>query len=132
MSNKQNIQTFTDLDALAQICARSGRKRFHSALRLQRHGKTRLSMAFKDLGKKGRSQRDTLYFNAFTEDLFIWDNDLENDSERVLRINTDSRFFNGLAELAMENRIRNFLHRYADFDFKIDYESGTICFWTET
>ena len=38
-------------------------------------GKTRLSTAFKDLGKQGEA-RDTLYFNAFTEDLFYWDNDL--------------------------------------------------------
>jgi hypothetical protein len=38
-------------------------------------GKTRLSTEFKNLGKKG-NQRDTLYFNAFTEDLFQWDNDL--------------------------------------------------------
>ena len=50
-------------------------------------GKTRLSTAFKDLGKVVNAdgeteQRDTLYFNAFTEDLFSWDNDLENDSER--------------------------------------------------
>ncbi len=43
-------------------------------------GKTRLSMEFKDLGRDGDS-RDTLYFNAFTEDLFYWDNDLDNDSE---------------------------------------------------
>ena len=45
-------------------------------------GKTRLSGAFKDLGKKG-AQRDTLYFNAFTEDLFQWDNDLENGLFRL-------------------------------------------------
>jgi len=76
-------------------------------------------------------KRDTLYFNAFTEDLFIWDNDLENDSERVLRMNTDSQFFSGLADLEMENRIRPFLHRYADFDFAINYEEGTIRFSRE-
>ncbi|HGJ5876501.1 MAG TPA: hypothetical protein ACHBX0_09090 [Arsenophonus sp.] len=35
-------------------------------------GKTRLSMAFKELGKNNNEQ-DTLYFNAFTEDLFSWD-----------------------------------------------------------
>lgn len=87
-------------------------------------------MAFKDLGKDDE-QRDTLYFNAFTEDLFFWDNDLENDSERVLRMNTVSRFFDGLAELEMESRIREFLHRYADFEFKIDYERGAISFWRE-
>lgn len=90
-------------------------------------GKTRLSMAFKDLGKFD-DNRDTLYFNAFTEDLFLWDNDFENDEYRVLKINQSSRFFNGLQELEMENRIRPLLQRYADFDFFIDYEKGTINF----
>lgn len=55
-------------------------------------GKTRLSMEFKNAGKKEGSS-DTLYFNAYTEDLFFWDNDLENDTERYLRLNTASRFF---------------------------------------
>src|SRR5574340_497465 len=84
-------------------------------------GKTRLSGAFKDLGKNDDT-RDTLYFNAFTQDLFFWDNDLKNDRERVLRINSDSRFFAGLAELEMETRVRRLLDRYADFDFRIDTE----------
>ena len=53
-------------------------------------GKTRLSMAFKNAGKQG-DERDTLYFNAFTEDLFTWDNDLDTNSNRVLKINSDSR-----------------------------------------
>lgn len=30
---------------------------------------------------------DTLYFNAFTEDLFTWDNDLKDDSDRYVRLN---------------------------------------------
>ncbi|MUH72803.1 AAA family ATPase [Psychrosphaera haliotis] len=90
-------------------------------------GKTRLSMAFKDVGKLD-DNRDTLYFNAFTEDLFRWDNDLENDQQRVLKINQESRFFNGLQELEMENRIRPLLQRYADFDFFIDYDDWVINF----
>lgn len=56
-------------------------------------GKTRLSMAFKDIGKQGEGEdamRDTLYFNAFTEDLFTWDNDLEGDSARALKMNATS------------------------------------------
>lgn len=81
-------------------------------------GKTRLSMAFKDAGKNGDA-RDTLYFNAFTEDLFTWDNDLENDSSRELRLNTYSRFFNGIDDLEMDTRIRSLLSRYATFDFRI-------------
>lgn len=97
-------------------------------------GKTRLSMAFKEQGKRGEGEaatRDTLYFNAFTEDLFIWDNDLDGDAQRVLRMNTDSRFFNGLQELEMENRIRPLLRRYADFDFTIDYDQATVNFSRE-
>ena len=93
-------------------------------------GKTRLSMAFKDIGKQD-DNRDTLYFNAFTEDLFRWDNDLENDEQRVLKLNQDSRFFNGLQELEMENRIRPLLRRYADFDFIIDYDNSVVSFTRE-
>src|SRR5690348_7793033 len=93
-------------------------------------GKTRLSAAFKDLGKSG-DVRDTLYFNAFTEDLFNWDNDLQNDRERVLKINKDSRFFAGLGELEMDNRIRPLLCRYANFDFRIDTTEWQVAFSRE-
>lgn len=100
-------------------------------------GKTRLAMAFKDQGKTRDADgtvtaRDTLYFNAYTEDLFSWDNDLAHDRDRVLRMNTASAFFDGLAELEMENRIRPLLRGHADFDFQIDYGQGTILFWRET
>lgn len=92
-------------------------------------GKTRLSMEFKDAGKrKNKGQPDTLYFNAFTEDLFSWDNDLEEDKERRLRINADSKFFKGLKDLALDERIGYYLGRYADFLFDIDYDHWTISF----
>ena len=126
-------------------------------------GKTRLSMAFKELGKQVLSEdeyenlaeprphivnefpvntkdgdhidvvqlADTLYFNAFTEDLFGWDNDLNSDSERMLRLNSDSKFFAGLEELEMDNRIRPFLNRYADFDFRIDTDNWVVRFSRE-
>ncbi len=112
-------------------------------------GKTRLSVVFKDLGKKTthrpknvndrvndalaitETQSDTLYFNAFTEDLFHWDNDLANDRERVLKINRESRFFAGLGELEMDNRIRPLLNRYADFDFRIDTTEWEVSFARE-
>ncbi len=90
-------------------------------------GKTRLSGEFKNAGKQG-DKRDTLYFNAFTEDLFTWDNDLDGDSRRVLKFNAASRFFAGTRELEMENRIRPFLNRYADFDFRIDYDESAVSF----
>src|ERR1700761_5252243 len=93
-------------------------------------GKTRLSGTFKDLGKNG-DERDTLYFNAYTEDLFWWDNDLANDRKRVLKINRESRFFAGLRELEMDNRIRPLLNRYADFDFRIDTAEWEVSFSRE-
>lgn len=91
-------------------------------------GKTRLSMAFKDIGKK-KGGADTLYFNAFTEDLFSWNNDLKNDTKRTLNINAESNFSRGFTELlALEEKIFAYLERYADFDFKIDYEEWQITF----
>lgn len=96
-------------------------------------GKTRLSGEFKNLGKKGirgseETTRDTLYYNAFTEDLFYWDNDLEGDTNRRLFFNTNSRFFDGLRDLEMDTRIRGFLQIHADFDFTIRYDEGYISF----
>lgn len=95
-------------------------------------GKTRLSMAFKDI-PDADGKRDTLYFNAFTEDLFSWDNDLDNDQERVLTINRDSKFFDVLKmeDLDLENQIRPLLQRYGDFNFMIDYERGHVNFIRE-
>jgi hypothetical protein len=140
-------QPFADLPALAAHLR--GELENKKAILLYAYngtGKTRLSMAFKDAGKK-TTQRpfsvgdhagqpltitetvgDTLYFNAFTEDLFHWDNDLDGDSDRRLTLNANSRFFAGLAEMEMDNRIRPLLQRYADFDFRIDYEKWDVVF----
>jgi hypothetical protein len=92
-----------------------------------RTGKTRLSMEFKEYGKRNVA-RDTLYFNAYTEDLFVWDNDLENDDVRYLILNKNSNFFNGLADLALDEAIAGYLSRYADFEFHIDYDEWIVSF----
>lgn len=91
-------------------------------------GKTRLSMSFRHAGKSFNelgdvTARDTLYFNAYTEDLFTWDNDLEYNKHRVLLLNQDSQFFSGIDDenLDLDNKIRPILQRYADFNFLIDY-----------
>lgn len=87
-------------------------------------GKTRLSMEFKTLGRNG-DDRDTLYFNAFTEDLFHWINE---DGDLRLSLDNDSHFFDGLFDLEMDNRIRPLLQRYADFDFRIDTDEKVVRF----
>ena len=99
-----------------------------------RTGKTRLSMAFKDRGKKkNKGKPDTLYFNAFTEDLFVWNNDFEHDNNpiRYLKINEKSNFFSGFKGLSLEERIHGHLERFAEFDFKIDYDEWKVTFSRE-
>lgn len=101
-----------------------------------RTGKTRLSMEFKDAGKRKTKKNpngtpDTLYFNAFTEDLFVWENDLEGDSVRRLQLNEKSSFFNAMTELALDETIARYLFRYADFEFDFSYkefaaDKGTV------
>ncbi len=88
-----------------------------------RTGKTRLSMDFKDRGKRNNGGNpDTLYFNAFTEDLFTWENDLENDTSRGLKVNQFSKFFDGFTNLGLEPTIDEYLSRYADFGFDFEYK----------
>ncbi|MBP8772146.1 AAA family ATPase [Aeromonas salmonicida] len=142
--------SFPTLPELAQqFRTELAKKKFLLLYAYNGTGKTRLSAAFKELGKKTTHRpftvsdsvgqpltitetgSDTLYFNAFTEDLFNWDNDLQNDRERVLKINHDSRFFAGLGELEMDNRIRPLLNRYADFDFRIDTTKWEVSFSRE-
>ena len=67
-------------------------------------GKTRLSREFKQLiapkadgiegeveaDQFGLSRNKILYYNALTEDLFYWDNDLTGDAEHTLRIQPNS------------------------------------------
>ena len=61
-------------------------------------GKTRLSREFKELiaPKNGDEEEPedlrskVLYYNAFTEDLFYWDNDLNGDIERKLKIQSNA------------------------------------------
>ena len=94
-----------------------------------RTGKTRLSMSFKDAGKRKNKKNptgtpDTLYFNAFTEDLFVWENDLEGDSVRHMKLNEKSSFFNAMTELALDQTIAGYLFRYADFEFDFTYKDA--------
>lgn len=64
-------------------------------------GKTRLSREFKELvapkteGEEAAAEEEekpikVLYYNAFTEDLFYWDNDLDEDKNRKLIIHPNN------------------------------------------
>jgi wobble nucleotide-excising tRNase len=131
MSNKIKNYTYKTLTNVA-VRLRDDLNNHHFVLLYAYNGtgKTRLSMEFKDRSKKRKKNplTDTFYYNAFTEDLFHWNNDLENDTERYLIINSDSKFFKGFKELALEEKIFKFLERYADFNFDINYNDWNITF----
>ncbi|WP_185225843.1 AAA family ATPase [Chryseobacterium indologenes] len=47
-------------------------------------GKTKLSVAFKDITKENNDGKHTgVYYNAYSEDLFVWDNDEEHNNENI-------------------------------------------------
>ena len=82
-------------------------------------GKTRLSQEFKNLiASKAEENEEAedfgtkiLYYNAFTEDLFYWDNDLENDTERKLKIHPNDYTHWVLKEQGQDrNAIAHFQH----------------------
>jgi len=54
-------------------------------------GKTQLSVAYKNVTKAEDGTHAGVYFNAFSEDLFVWDNDPENNEQDIrLMVNPSS------------------------------------------
>lgn len=67
-------------------------------------GKTRLSVAYKDETKKSNNgQHAGVYYNAFSEDLFVWDNDEENDGADI-RLTIRQSSLNQFHSFLYENR----------------------------
>lgn len=88
-------------------------------------GKTRLSLAFKELIAPKSTDDDSreepelsrskiLYYNAFTEDLFYWDNDLELDREPKLKIQPNTFTDWILREQGQDQNIIANFQRYAN------------------
>jgi hypothetical protein len=86
-------------------------------------GKTRLSREFKELiapknpafqeGEE-ESKIKVMYYNAFTEDLFYWDNDLDNDLDRKLKIQPNGYTDWVLLEQGQEPNITAHFQRYTN------------------
>lgn len=85
-------------------------------------GKTRLSYDFAHYGREDGSKQHSLYYNAYTEDLFTWDNDLENNTERRLLINQNSSLIQGLAGYNFSDKLRKYLQTFVDIDFDFHYD----------
>jgi hypothetical protein len=90
-------------------------------------GKTRLSREFKELLESEITQEDgngedaselsskhILYYNAFTEDLFYWDNDLDGDEHRKLKIHPNAFTKWVLEDQGQDQNIITNFQQYAD------------------
>jgi wobble nucleotide-excising tRNase len=86
-------------------------------------GKTRLSREFKELIAPKDSETEEemkkikiMYYNAFTEDLFYWDNDLYNDidNDRKLKIQPNNYTHWVLVEQGQERNIATHFQRYTN------------------
>ncbi len=81
-------------------------------------GKTRLSVAYKDVTKQEK-QHTGVYYNAFSEDIFSWDNDTENNEENIqllVRESSLNRFHSSITEEELYKKLKPFKIKY-DFDF---------------
>ncbi|MBC7877259.1 MAG: AAA family ATPase [Anaerolineales bacterium] len=106
-------------------------------------GKTRLSREFKQLiapradsdeeaEETALARTKILYYNAFTEDLFYWDNDLERDTEPKLKIQSNSFTEWVLQDQGQDQNIIAHFQRYTDEKltprFSPDFSEVTFSF----
>jgi energy-coupling factor transporter ATP-binding protein EcfA2 len=92
-------------------------------------GKTRLSVAYKDLSKvKNKGNHSGVYYNAFSEDLFVWDNDEPNDNADIkLKINSSNlnKFHSFLDVPIIEEKLALYKPKYKfKFNTYKDLEKG--------
>lgn len=84
-------------------------------------GKTRLSVAYKDATKREDGSHSGVYYNAFSEDLFVWDNDTENNEENIsltVKRGSLNRFHGLLTEDTVRETMKPYRATY-DFQFNI-------------
>jgi AAA domain len=74
-------------------------------------GKTQLCVAFKNATKKADGNHTGVYYNAYSEDLFVWNNDEENDGANV-RLTVLPSSLSRFHTLLTEDNIRDKLNAY--------------------
>ena len=127
------------LDEIAKQLRDSGKK-VSLIYAFNGSGKTRLSNEFKKLiaskskddHEKTLTRRKILYFNALTEDLFYWDNDLFNDNDPKYKLKIQSNSFISwlIAEQGDEDKVISKFHYYCNKKLmpKFDIENNQITF----
>lgn len=126
------MEEYSSLSEIAQRIKNSNKK-VTLLYAFNATGKTRLSMEFKNLvnvSKDDEVIKHVVYYNAFTEDLFVWDNDLENDNERKLKINKKSSFIKLIERQGKENEIAERFKEFTSSKIEpnINTSTGEIAF----
>ena len=85
-------------------------------------GKTRLSVEYKETARETKTSHQTgVYYNAFSEDLFIWDNDTKN-SEKDIKMQVIPSSLNHLHSQINEEAILEKLRPYnPKYEFYFSY-----------
>lgn len=91
-------------------------------------GKTQLAVAYKDETKQADETHTGVYYNAYSEDLFVWNNDEENDGADIRLIvqpSSLSKFHSSMTEDSIRVKLRAYKPKY-DFEFTLheDVEKG--------
>lgn len=82
-------------------------------------GKTRLSVAYKDATKDDGGAHAGVYYNAYSEDLFVWQNDPENGGTPIqldIRKCSLNKFHSALTEDNVRDKLNRFKPSYR-FEF---------------
>lgn len=116
---------------------RSSNKKVQLIYAFNGTGKTRLSREFKELiapkeidaengDEVGLSRSKILYYNAFTEDLFYWDNDIVSDADPKLKIQPNTFTDWILRERGDTDIVKNFQRYTNDKLMPLFHESDII------
>ena len=74
-------------------------------------GKTQLCVAYKNATKQENGAHSGVYYNAYSEDLFVWNNDEENDGGNI-RLSVLPSSLSRFHTLLTEDNIRDKLKAY--------------------
>ena len=102
-------------------------------------GKTRLSVEYKNLTKNPKDGQHTgVYYNAFSEDLFIWDNDNENGELNIkldIKYSSLNWLHSSMTEEDVEKKLLPYIRKYNFFfNPNTDPEKGydSVSFYKNT
>lgn len=93
-------------------------------------GKTKLSVEYKNITKTEKGEHTGVYYNAYSEDLFSWDNDELNGNENMrleIRESSLNPYFSALIEnpTLLDGKLAPYLPKYSyKFDINANPEIG--------